>query len=140
MQQATAQSWLTNLDHSDYCWPGWARSPETVADWIRELAHPDELVRAQAARSLAQAGRLAEPAVPRLRQMLNDHKTAVRFAAAHALQQITAARGRKEEAVVAPAGNGIVFPAWLLGLFLAVPLLLVLARLLLALWPLFIHP
>jgi hypothetical protein len=140
MQQATAQSWLTNLDHSDYRWPGWGRSPETVADWIKELGHPDDLVRAQAARSLAQMGRLAEPAVPRLKQLLDDPKPTVRFAAAHALQQISAARGRKEEAVAPPAGKRFAFPACLLGILLTVPLLLVLARLVFALWPYLIQP
>ena len=142
MQQATAQSWLTNLDHSDYCWPGWARSPATIADWIKDLAHPDDLVRAHAARALAQAGRLAEPAVPRLQQLLNDPKTGVRFAAAHALQQITAARGRTEEGDETPAGRPVAFPGRLLGLLLGVPFLLgllLLARLLHALWLYFIH-
>jgi hypothetical protein len=143
MQQTAAQSWLTNLDHSDYRWPGWVRSPETVADWIKDLTHPDDLVRAHAARALAQAGRLAEPAVPRLERLLHDPKTAVRFAAAHALQQITAARGRKEEREEAAAGVRAAFPAWVLGLIVGVPFLLglmVLARLLHALWPYLIHP
>ena len=142
MQQTAAQSWLTNLDHSDYCWPGWACSPETVSDWIKDLAHPDDVVRAHAARALAQAGRLAEPAVPRLQQMLNDPKTGVRFAAAHALQQITAARGRTEDGEETPTGRRAGFPARVLGILLGVPFLLgllVLARLLHTHWPYVIH-
>ena len=94
MHRTMANGWISGLDHSDYCWCGWVRSPESVAEWITDLTHTDDLVRAQAARSLGQAGGMAEPAVPRLRQLLADPKSAVRFAAAHALQQITTDRGR----------------------------------------------
>ena len=138
MQPIAAQNWIAGLDYSDYCWPGWARSPESVSDWIRDLAHPDDLVRAYAARALGQAGRAAEAAVPRLEQLLHDSKTGVRFAAAHSLQQIAAARGRAEE----PASR-VGFQSRRLGIVLGVPFLLgllVLAGLLHTLWPYLIHP
>jgi hypothetical protein len=94
MHRTSANGWLSGLDHSDYCWRGWVRSPESVAEWITDLGHRDDLVRAHAARSLGQAGGVAKPAVPRLRELLADPTSAVRFAAAHALQQITADHGR----------------------------------------------
>jgi hypothetical protein len=138
MHRAPAEGWISTLDHSDYCWRGWVRSPESVAEWISDLGHPDELVRTHAARALGQAGGAAKPAVARLEQLLADPKSAVRFAAAHALQQIAA--GRPDRRAGSPR---VGLKPWTLGVVAAASVLLgllVLAPLVHALLPLFIHP
>jgi hypothetical protein len=126
MHRTPADGWISTLDHSDYCWRGWVRSPEGLAGWVADLGHPDDLVRAHAARALGQAGGVAECAVPRLRQLLADPKTAVRFAAARALQQIGVARARGEGAGAGPARPGRLTRG--------------LTRLLHALWPWLTRP
>jgi HEAT repeat protein len=120
-----ASNWIKNLDHSDFCLQSWRHNPGAVADWLRDLEHADAGVRATAARMLGSLGAAAQPAVPRLTDLLRDGDRSARSAAAHALNQIRAAQRARRELTslqqVLPFLAGAVL---LLGVVLAAGLLL----------------